>query len=376
MFSMPLIAHLTTVHLPFDTRIFQRECISLVEAGYRVSLIVQHTHVENVGGVNLINIPRFNSRISRALLAPLGAYFHARRLKADLYHFHDPELMPVGILLKYTTRAKVIYDVHENYPENILSKEWIAWPLRKVFSKCIELLERVTGFVVDGIVAATEHIGTRFPSKKTCIVRNFPLLAQSNRADVQRVYEGNNRLIYTGGISPHRGILQIVQSLAYVKTPGARLILLGRIIDQRIWETIQKMPGFERVDYLGQVSFDEMYRYLYASAVGLICNQPAHDFDLALPNKLFEYMSAGLPIVASDFELWRSVVADNDCGIMVDPTDPMDIARGIDTLLSHSEERRRLGSNARRAAEMKYDWAQERKKLYDVYQELLDNDKK
>lgn len=369
------IVHLTTVHRPFDTRIFQKECRTLAQAGYRVSLIVPHTTQETVEGVKIIPIPRFKdrlARLTRLTRAIWAVYRLARRLQADLYHFHDPELLLVGILLKLMTPARVVYDVHENHHEKFLAKEWLPYLLRVIAAWTLRLLEWAATFALDGFVAATEHIAERFPSAKTRVVKNYPLLAMMSPAsDDHRIYEGNHTLIYTGGLTNHRGIYQIVQALAYVKTPQTKLVLLGGYTDRETADIVRKLSAWNKVDYCGQVSYDIMYQHLRAAAIGLVCNQPVYNYDLAQPNKLFEYMSAGLPVIASHFDLWKAVIEGNECGITVDPTSPEEIAEAIDYLLGHPELRRTMGKNALEAIREKYNWKHESRKLLNLYQEVL-----
>jgi glycosyltransferase involved in cell wall biosynthesis len=368
---MPHVVHLTTVHLPFDTRIFHKECRSLSNAGYRVTLITNHTRRESVDGVEFIPLPKFRNRIDRMLIGPWTVYRLARHLKADLYHFHDPELMPVGIALKITSRAKVVYDVHENFPKNMLAKTWMAAPMRRIASWVVKLSEMITSIFIDGVVTVTEFIAARFPKDKTVVLRNLPPLIENLDNIPDRKYEGNYQVIYTGGLTAHRGITEIVLALPLVKTPETKLLLLGRVIDRTVWEVVQELPGFTKVDYIGQVPFDQMYDYLHQAAVGMLCNQPRYGYDQALPNKLFEYMYSGLPIIASDFELWREIITENDCGRLVDPTKPQEIAKSIDDLLNNPDERRKMGENARKAVLEKYNWEKEQQKLLDLYQELL-----
>jgi glycosyltransferase involved in cell wall biosynthesis len=363
---------MTSVHPPFDPRIFHKETQTLVQAGYEVVLIAPYDkESENVDGVHIMGLPRYKRRFYR----PLNWWRIVRtalRQRADVYHFHDPELLLVGILLKLITRACVVYDVHENYPRQIWGREWLPRPLRGITSWGVRLSEGVAAILVDGIVAATEHIAARFPAAKTRVVKNYPLLAMMALSpDDQRTYEGNHTLIYTGGLSDHRGIYQIVQALAYVKTSQARLTLLGGRIDHRTAQAVRETPGFQQVDYHGHVSHKAVFRYLNSAAVGLVCNQPQYDYDFAQPTKLFEYMCAGLPVIASNFHLWKEIVEGNECGVTVDSTDPRQIARAIDYLLGHPEIRRTMGENARRAIREKYNWERESLKLLKLYREVL-----
>lgn len=369
--QMKRIVHLTSAHTPFDIRIFHKECRTLAQSGYRVSLIAPHTTFEVVDGVEIIPIPHPRRRLVRMTRGVWTVYRAACRLQADLYHFHEPELVPVGILLKLTTRARVVYDVHENYARKVQAKEWLPRPLRGIVSWGIRLFEDVAAALVDGVVTATEHIAVRFPPAKTQVVKNYALLSMTAlSSDNQRTYEGNHTLIYTGGLASHKGIYQIIQALAYVQTPQVELIVLGGH-DRETAEAIQQLPGWSRVHYYGRVPYETIYRYLHSAAVGLVCNQPVHDYDLAQPNKLFEYMAAGLPVIASNFDLWKEIFEGNECGVTVDPTSPEQIAKAIDYLLSHPEIRRKMGDNARRAVQEKYNWERESLKLLSLYREVL-----
>jgi glycosyltransferase involved in cell wall biosynthesis len=369
------IVHLTTVHRPFDTRIFQKECRTLAKEGYRVSLVAPHSTQQVVEGVEVMPIPGLNDRLARAARftrGTWGVYLVARRLGADVYHFHDPELMPVGLLLKVMTPACVVYDVHENYPQNMLAKEWLPSWARALAHWGVAQLERIVVDCVDAVVTTTAYIASRFPSSKATVIRNYPLLSILQQpSNSRRSYEDNYTLIYTGGLTDHRGVYQIIQALEYVKNPQVQFIVLGGHVDRQTEARVRSSPGWSRVDYRGQAPYQEMYRCLQSAAVGLVCNQPVYSYDHALPNKLFEYMAAGLPVIASDFDLWREIVKDNECGVTVDPTSPRQIAEAIDYLLEHPELRRVMGQNGRQAIQQRYNWANESLKLLQLYKEVL-----
>jgi glycosyltransferase involved in cell wall biosynthesis len=147
--------------------------------------------------------------------------------------------------------------------------------------------------------------------------------------------------------------------------------LLGKAIDRQAEERVRNLPSFGRVDCLGHVPYETMYEYLNSAAIGMVCNQPRHGYDLAQPNKLFEYMSAGLPVIASHFEIWKEVVEGNQCGLNVDPTDPQGIAEAIDYLLERPKLRAEMGENASRAVQEKYNWQRESRTLRELYRKVL-----
>lgn len=366
------IVHLTTVHLPFDTRIFQRECTTLSQAGYQVSLIATHTKPEVVNGIKIIPLPKYRYRALRILLAPWNAYKQAQKLNANIYHFHDPELLLIGVLLKLTTHARVIYDVHENHSKKVQARSWLFRPLRKFASLSLKIIEIFSIRFFDSLVTATEHIAELFPKANTLVIKNYPLLEMNQTANGTPQYNPDNRiLIYTGGWTDHRGIYQVIQALEYTQTPNIELVLLGRTIDKHVQERAQTLPAYSKIKYLGQIPYHQVYQYLKTAAIGFVCNQPEHDYDLAQPNKLFEYMSAGLPVIASKFPLWQEIVEGHNCGVTVDPTKPEEIAKATDYLLSHPELRKQMGENGRHAVRNIYNWGVEAKKLINLYRSLL-----
>ncbi len=369
---MTHIVHLTTVHSPFDTRIFQKECRTLAEAGYRVSLIAPHSKHETVDGVEVIPQPRIPRRAARILLAPWRAFCAARAEQADLYHFHDPELLPVGVALKWTTGARVVYDAHENYSSRLSGRHWMPRMLQDILPRLVGAVERWAVRRLDAVVGVTEHVVSQFPSVRTEVVRNYPLLKMSFSApDPAQFDPANATVIYTGGWTEHRGVYQLVQAMRHVKTPAARLIVLGKYVSPALHQRAQLLPGYARVEYRGTVSFQEVYHLMRSAAIGMVCNQPQHDYERAQPNKLFEYMSAGLPVIASHFPLWKEVVEGQECGLTVDPTSPEAIATAIDLLLTRPDHREAMGRSGLAAVQQIYNWRAEGRRLVSLYQELL-----
>lgn len=371
------VTHLTTVHPPFDTRIFFKQARTLVEAGYDVTLIAQHSKSEKVDGIRIVPLPRPRNRLLRMLALAPRALLQALRQEADLYHFHDPELLPAGVLLKLLTRSKVIYDVHEDYPQVFKNKPWLPPLLRPTMAVSFDLFERLAVWFFDGVVAATEEIARRFPERKTTAVKNYPLLAsvrpaQPNVRTKGRAGQQTPVLIYVGVLAEIRGIHELVRALELVDGQyDVTLRLLGRFTDRNFAQQLGTLPGFARVDYQGWVSHDHVVEHLERADIGLVLLHPVPNYLKALPVKLFEYLAAGLPVIASDFPLWVDIVGENECGLTADPLDPKEIAKAIEYLLENPELRRKMGENGRQAVLQKYNWQPEAEKLLSLYAELL-----
>lgn len=364
------VCHLTTVHSPLDVRIFYKECKTLHEAGLSVVLMAQSEHDNVIDGIRIKALPRIQNRLNRMLKLPWIALRKALDENADLYHFHDPELIPAGLVLKLYGK-KVIYDVHEDVPRDILSKPYINPYLAVALSHFSEWLENFSSKRFDAVVAATTYIGMRFSklNHRTVVVNNYPLLDEMYGPVIWEDRE--NCVAYVGGISRIRGIREIVRSLELVDT---KLLLAGSFEDDELEREIKSMRGWEKVRYYGQVGRQKVREILATARVGLVTYHPLKNHIESMPNKMFEYMSAGIPVVVSDFPLWKEIVEGNNCGICVDPLKPKEIANAIRYLLEHSEEAKEMGENGRKAVEEKYNWETESEKLLQVYRRLLQKD--
>ena len=359
---------LTTVHPPFDTRIFHKQAKTLVGAGYDVTLIVQHDKNEVVDGVKIIALPKPRNRFTRIFSLTWRAFRLALRQHADVYHFHDPELLPAGALLKLFTKAKVIYDVHEDVPEQILTKYWVPNPLRGLISKTFNVFEKAVTRIFDAVVVATEGIAEKFQGLNPVVVHNYPDLRMfPNPSSPPRERE-KNVLVYVGGINRLRGAFEMVRALEYLNPSfDVRLELIGRFKPSGLEEKVQILPGYKYARFFEWLPWREAWQRAQEATAGLVVFHPAPNHVRSLPNKLFEYMAAGLPVVASNFPLWREIVEGNRCGICVDPLNPEEIAGAIEYLITHPEEARQMGENGRCAVEQKYNWGHEKEKLLALY---------
>jgi glycosyltransferase involved in cell wall biosynthesis len=360
------ICILTSVHSPFDVRIFRKEAKSLVKAGYDVTLIAQHDGDEVIDDIKVVALPKPRNRLLRMTKTVWQTYRAARKIKADIYHFHDPELIPFGLLLKLQGKS-VIYDVHEDVPQQNLSKPYIPVRFRKPISALIESLEAFSARRFDAVVTATPFINERFLKlgAQAVNVNNYPLL--SELFTIKKRWDKKEEVVfYVGGISRIRGAFEMVEAIG--KT-GHGLLLAGTF-ESGIERELKKMPGWRRVEVLGFVDRDAVRNIATRAMGGLVLFHPEPNHINAQPNKLFEYMSAGLPVIASNFPLWRDMVEGNNCGLCVDPMNPTEIAGAIKRIIEYPNESEQMGRNGWKVVNEKYNWGIEEKKLLSVYQKL------
>ncbi len=367
------IVHLTSLHNSYDIRIFHKQCKSLSAHGYDVTLVVKATSDEIIDGVKILGISEEVFRLKRFFYSSWAVYDKAIQSKARICHFHDPELIPMAILLVIRGR-KVIYDVHEDLPRQILGKEWIHPWLRYPVSWFSALVEWIGSRVFfAGIVPATPKISNRFPRSKTVLVQNYPMIDELAGNQCVSWLERENQIIYIGGIDGVRGAIENIKALELVKNRDFRLLLAGPFSSDALEQECRDLKGWRYVDYHSWLSRKEVKDKLSKSKIGLCLFHPLPNHIDAQPNKMFEYMSAGIPVVVSDFPLWRQIVETVNCGLLVDPLDPEEIAKAIDWLLEHPQEAKKMGKNGQIAVKEKYNWFQEERKLLALYSRMANS---
>jgi len=364
---MKKVTHITSAHPRNDIRIFIKECSSLAQKGYEVSLVVADGKgSEKRDGVSIVDAgAKEQSRHMRILKTASAAVKKAIATEADIYHLHDPELL---LFSKELMRhGKVIYDAHEDVPRQILSKGWIPSPLRRPLSFITEKVENHYVKRLNGVVAATPLIKRRFSrlNTSTANINNFPILEELGHIEHAAC---NERFIcYIGGISAIRGLFEMVRAMQYV---DAKLLLAGNFSSEEERAFARTLPGWEKVIELGFCDRERIKDVLSMSKAGLVVLRPTINYVDALPIKLFEYMAAEVPVVASSFPLWREIVMSSKCGICVDPLSPEDIGAAINRILDNPKKAASMGREGRKATQARYNWETERKKLLSFYRQM------
>jgi len=366
---------LTSVHTPFDTRIFHKQAKSLLKASYDVTLIAQHDRDELVGGIRMIALPKPKNRLWR-MLGIWRVCKLAFMQKAEIYHLHDPELIPITVLLKLFTNGKVIYDVHENIKYDILSKSWLPKGTKRLFSLMYQLTEKLSFPFIDKIIIAEDSYTKNYRKQDNILaLRNYPIL--SFLKEPSEAKNARPTLVYVGGVTEVRGVWELVESVRLLKPryDNILLTLAGPIypvsLEEKIGKLLEQFNLQQNVHSVGRIKHEEVYTILPRCHVGMAILHPTPNHIESLVTKLFEYMAAGLPVIASNFPLWKELIEGNNCGLNVDPLNPEEIAKAVAYLIEHPNEARKMGENGRKAVVVKYNWETESKKLIDVYENLL-----
>lgn len=367
--------HLSSEHPADDVRILVKECESLAEAGFDVHLIAQpsrsgkpaealsdtvrvHTlESPSGGGANILR--RVREVRQRALV-----------LDADVYHFHDPELLSLGIELKVRGK-RVVYDVHEDYRKQFLNKRWMRLWKRWVAVGVIAGLEVPARPIFDAFVAATPDMARHYPSRKTTVVFNFPRLREFPTPGGETHGKRPPVVIYVGGLYLERGVSEMIKAVQRVaRRREAKLLLGGVAVNKETEQVLEQARRLPMVEDRGWLDRSEVLKALNTSRAGIVVLRPERRFMTNYPVKMFEYMATGLPVIASDFPLWREIIEKARCGLLVDPMDPEAIASAIEWILDNPQEAEAMGRRGRAAVEETYNWEEEAKKLVELYDQL------
>lgn len=362
------VCHMTSAHQSTDTRIFHKQCVSLAKAGYTVYLVATGESYYK-SGVQVIGIgEQSNTRTKRMLQTTKKIYKTSLRLNADIYHLHDPELLPYALKLKRKGK-KVIFDSHEDYLSTISEKNWIPKILRPIVKKAYIAYEEYIVKKLDGAVVCYHWTADRFNKycENVMMVLNFPIVDDSK--NIPQMKFDKRAISFAGGISPQWCHKEILKSLLDV--PNVTYELAGKL-GGVYGSELQQMEEWNKVNYHGVLPLDRVFTDVYEkSSIGMALLDYIPQCKGTVGNlsntKFFEFMYMGLPLICTDFTLWKEIIDEEECGIYVNPHDIDSIRSSVVYLLDNPEISRKMGENGRKAIFSKYNWKKEEGKLLELY---------
>lgn len=365
MTSDKKIVHLSTAHPATDNRIFRKECTAMADAGYNVTLVAQDTKATFTGPVQHHPLPHYTSRLQRVIRGPFSAWRALRHIRPDLIIGHDPELIPLLVVYRSTHRGtKLVYDAHEHLPKQIASKTYIPHALRPVLTRAARALEVMADRYLDSIIVATPHIEESFSPEKRVLVQNFPWLRDFPAPTAYPTTQPA-RVCYVGGLSRDRGIETMIK-LPERTSMNVQLDLAGPTASDAL-------PGVNApgVNYFGVLTPDQVPALIANCSIGLALLRPLPNYLESQATKIFEYMAAARPFIASDFASWEAQFAPFACGLFVDPEDADAAAEAIDQLTSNPDGAKEMGLRGRDAVEQKFNFENEARALLDMVDRLI-----
>ncbi len=366
------VCHVTSAHPKEDVRIFQKECVSLAKAGYDVYLVEQGESYEK-DGVHIVGFGDMpQSRIKRILSTSQTAYKKALGVDADIYHLHDPELLPFALKLKKRGK-KVIFDSHEFYREQLGSKSYLPSWLSRLIATCYGKYENYILRRIDAVVCPCTLNGNNpFEGrcKRVSIISNAAILGEFFHLFDANAEKIPNSVCYVGGLTEARGI---TNNIIASHKAGATLLLAGSYESAEYEESLKRLPAFSCVSYQGLLDRKAVADLLSRSMIGL-CTLLDRGQYLKIDTfgiKVYEYMSMGLPVILSNSTYNKAMVAQYNIGLCVDPDNTDELSKAISYLLYHPDEAKRMGENGRKAVKEEFNWGVQEKKLVALYQDIL-----
>ena len=369
------VCHISTVHSAFDDRIFYKECRSLAANGYDVSLVVQHDRDEVVDGVHILALPLATGRVHRLLLNSLRAFCRGMKTGAKLIHFHDPELILIGLLFRLCGR-KVIYDVHELVYHHFDQKEWLH-PVVRFFVKIgYRFFERLAVMFFNKIILVVDDDSFRdyftrsYPSwlGKFTYIHNFCMISMIDQTVPADFDKDGKVLIYAGGLTRIRGIREVIQAIDRMNNPPC-FLLFGQWSDDDYRETCVAEPGWRNVREMGFKRLEEVYPYMKVADLGIALLYPMKNYLTSLPVKAFEYMACSLPILMSDFPFWQRTFEGSSW--FADPYSVTSIQAALEEILADEKSMEKRGKTGREMVEERFSWEAEAKRLLECYGKIL-----
>lgn len=361
------IVHLSTVHPRYDTRIFYKQCKSIsLENKFNVTLIVADgIGDETIDNIKIIDLKKPKNIFDRLTLVQIQAYNLLKKIKPDIIHIHDPEL--IHFVVFFNSECKVIYDSHEDFPKQLYSKPYLNWFFASILSFFAKNYQNIFLKKFDYLVCATDAIKSNLKKINNNIitVKNYPSL--KNVSDNYSLNK-KNRICYVGSISKVRGIFEILQICKKLK--DLKIFIAGNFNDKELEINLQKNDCWHNINYLGFLGREELYDLIKSSKIGLVILHPTPNHMESLPLKLFEYMASGTPVICSNFDFWKKIVENNNCGLTVNPFDIDDIIRKIYLLINDEKLSKSLGENGIIAIKNKFNWESQAKKLNKTYNSL------
>tara|TARA_B100000963_G_C22633461_1_gene676246 strand:+ start:3463 stop:4632 length:1170 start_codon:yes stop_codon:yes gene_type:complete len=375
------IVHLTTAHLRYDTRIFVKMCSSLANQGYDVSLIVADGKGDEIkNGVKILDVGLLKNRFYRFFFSIFKVYRKAIKLNAKVYHFHDPELLLISCMLRLNSQADIIYDVHENVKEDILGKDWIPLFFRRFISVLFVLTERLMLKFINYIIVAEDSYLKIYKNRKNVTsILNYPIISlRKNKKNIRsNKVDSIINMVYVGGVSRIRGAVELIESVNLLVSSGHSNIFLKIIglisldFKNELFKLINKYKLNSHVAICGVISHETVYDEFEKAHIGLSILHPDPNFIESIPTKLYEYMSVGIPVIASDFPMWKKIIEKYQCGICVNPMNPKEIAEAIIYILNNPTKSMKMGTNGIAPVEDFYNWEKESLKLINIYDNIF-----
>jgi len=363
------VCHMTSAHGVEDVRIFHKECVSLAQAGYEVYLVERGESYDK-NGVHIVGVGEMpNGRMKRMTEGARHVYEAALALDCDIYHFHDPELLPYGLKLKKKGK-KVIFDSHELTRQQIRIKPYLPPPVASLASCLYSMYENIVLSKIDCVIFPCPIDGVfPLPGEKQVFLDNVPRLTELYDKYDPAAEKEPNTVCTVGSLTANRGTREMILA---ANRAGCKAILAGEITPADFKAELKQMPESMTAEFLGRIDRTQVCKVYKRSVIGVssILNIGQYDMAENLPTKVYECMAMGLPVVLTRNAFNEKMVEKYQFGVCVDPENIDEFAAAMRDLLDHPGKAKEMGQNGRRAVKEVFNWELEQEKLLGLYREL------
>jgi len=371
------VCHIISGFLRDDSRIFIRQCGSLINYGYKVNILTNDGGPNEIlNNINIYSHDVFSKgRIYDILFAKKYFLNKALEIDADIYQLHGPELIPLGVTLKNHGKI-VFYDAHEDLPRDILEKEAIPGFIRPILSKLAEFYLQIQLKKFDEIFTVTPHflINLKKASKNVSLITNFPIISDSSNFSKQDYLKRDNVLCYAGTVYKYSNQEVVLNSINNIQNLTYQV---AGYIDDSHKKKLNELDGSKNAKFLGKLTKAKLNDLFNNSTIGIVIYDYIRNLGYKIgsfgTNKIFEYMQAGLPIICTDFDLWKEIVEKHDCGICVQPNNQEQLENAIIFLINNKEKAFEMGQNGKAAVLSEYNWYSQERLYLEIFQKYSAN---
>lgn len=358
-----VVCHLSTVHSRYDNRILNKQCVSLSKFFTTYLVIADGLSDEVYNGVYIKDIGKPKNKFFRMFFSVFYAFIMAKKLKADVYQIHDPELLPLGFIFSLLG-MNIVYDIHEDYITSIKNKQYIPFLLRLPLASLVGYIELFFSKFMFCLIAE-KYYAKRFPSALTIL--NYPII--NELSSLNSFDSDSSLLLYTGNITIDRGALKTLEVSDYL--PNFTFKMVGKCnLDFYNKYSFDNSNNINVIGVDRYVPFDEIIQcYDEGALAGIALFPYSHHYAEKELTKFFEYMAVGLPIIASNFSVWKSLIEDNGVGLCVDIDDTNEIISAINWLKDNPCEAYKMGQKGKSLVMSNFNWDIEFNKLLNFYNE-------
>lgn len=374
------VCHVISGYYRNDPRVFQRQCKSLKDAGFSVSILTNDDQPEEIlEGIPIYSTKNYWSNRFRVLLfAKKQFLIRALEINADIYQMHSPELLSLGLALKNAGKV-VVYDAHEDLPKHIIEKDWLPKFIRKPLSYLVENYMCIILKRYHAIISPHSHVveQLREINPNTTLITNFAKVLPRKEISLNEYSQRNQVICYSGTVYLHSNQLTILEALKAL--PHVKYNIAGYFSPDYL-TLLSKHESFNKLNYIGRINWADLIGFYNNARIGIV----VIDYKMNLGgktgtyavNKIFEYMEAGLPIICSDYDLWQVIIDEYNCGICVEPGNLKQMTDAITFLINNTEAAYMMGQNGRKAVFEKFNWSTQEKVYIDLFNSFKKNNKK